>query len=199
MAMRSSHRLLPHGLLMIFVLALVAMASAAPISIVAYGDSGVAGKGVPKEEAYPAQLQRMLRQKGYDATVTNAGVNGRTSADALADLSASVPSSTRIAIVQFGVNDAKRGIDSTQIRRNMDQVVSRLRARGVGVVVVGYAAADLSGIASSHGALYVKWGGLPDPKYHVPGDPNNHFNAAGLEVMASRILPAVERLIAAKQ
>jgi hypothetical protein len=30
---------------------------------------------------------------------------------------------------------------------------------------------------------------------HVPGDANNHFNAAGLEVMASRMLPEVEKLI----
>jgi acyl-CoA thioesterase-1 len=181
----------------VFLLSFVAMAWGAPIHIVAYGDSGVAGKGVPREQAYPAQLQRMLRQKKYDVTVTNAGVNGRTSADALATLDASVPSSTRIAILQFGVNDVKSGIDPGQVRRNMDQVVSQLRARGVGVVVVGYPAADLSGVASAHGALYVTRGGLPDPKYHVPGDPNHHFNAAGLEVMASRILPAVERLITA--
>jgi acyl-CoA thioesterase-1 len=172
-------------------------AHGAPIHIVVYGDSGVAGKGVPASEAYPAQLERMLRQKGLDVVVSNKGVNGRTSADAIANLDASVPSNTNIVIVQFGVNDVKRGIDPAQVRSNMNQVVSRLRARNLGVLVVGYPAADLSGVASSHGALYVTWGGLPDPKYHVPGDPNHHFNAAGLEVMASRILPAVEKLIAA--
>jgi acyl-CoA thioesterase-1 len=186
--------------LAVLVISLLAFgfAEAAPIHIVVYGDSGVAGKGVPSSQAYPAQLERLLRQKGFDVAVSNKGVNGSTSADAIANLDAAVPSDTNIVIVQFGVNDVKRGIDPAQVRQNMNQVVRRLRARGLGVVVVGYPAADLSGVASSHGALYVIWGGLPDPKYHVPGDPNHHFNAAGLEVMASRISPAVERLIAAK-
>jgi acyl-CoA thioesterase-1 len=76
---------------------------AAPIRIVAYGDSGVAGKGVSKNEAYPAQLEGMLRKKGLDVSVTNAGVNGRTSSDALTNLDASVPAGTAIVIVQFGV------------------------------------------------------------------------------------------------
>jgi acyl-CoA thioesterase I len=176
----------------------IGVSQAATIRIVAYGDSGVAGEGVVTAQAYPAQLEAMLRRKGFDVSVANKGVNGRTSADAMTDLDAFVPSGTNIVIVQFGVNDVKRGIDAAQVRRNMDQVVSRLRARGLGVLVVAYPAVDLSSVASSHGALYVRWGGLPDPKYHVPGDPNHHFNAAGLEVMASRMLPAVEKLIAAK-
>jgi acyl-CoA thioesterase-1 len=176
----------------------VGISSAAPIHIVVYGDSGAAGKGVPRDQAYPAQLERMLHQKGFDVSVTNAGVNGHTSADAVANLDASVPANTNIVILQFGVNDVKHGIAPSQVRSNMEQVLTRLRAKGIGVLVVGYPAVDLAGVASSHGALYVQWGGLPDPKYHVRSDPQNHFNAAGLEVMASRMLPAIEKLIAAK-
>jgi acyl-CoA thioesterase I len=182
-------------LVLAIALLCVGTARAAAVRIVVYGDSGVAGKGVPQDQAYPAQLQGMLHQKGFDVSVANKGVNGRTSTDAVANLDASVPPGTNIVIVQFGVNDVKRGINPAQVRSNMDRVVSRLRERGVGVLVVGYPAVDLSGVASSHGALYVRWGGLPDPKYHVPNDPNHHFNAAGLEVMASRMLPLVEKLI----
>lgn len=76
---------------------------AGPIRIVAYGDSGVAGKGVPKNETYPAQLEGMLRKKSFDVSVTNAGVNGRTSSNALTNLDAAVPAGTAIVIVQFGV------------------------------------------------------------------------------------------------
>jgi acyl-CoA thioesterase-1 len=99
---------------------------AAPVRIVAYGDSGVAGKGVPKDEAYPAQLEGMLRKKGFDVSVTNAGVNGRTSSDALTNLDAAVPAGTAIVIVQFGVNDVKHGVAAEAIRKNMDAVVGRL-------------------------------------------------------------------------
>ena len=167
---------------------------AAPIHIVAYGDSGVAGKGVPAQDAYPAQLERMLRSKGYDVSVSNAGVNGRTSTDAVANLD-SVPSSAKVVIVQFGVNDVKHGIAPAVVRKNIETVVAKLRARGAAVLVVGYPAVDLSGVAASHGALYVTWGGLPGAQYHVPGDPQNHFNAAGLRVMAERMVPALEKLI----
>jgi len=178
----------------LFCLALPA--AHATTEIVAYGDSGVAGKGLSPSQAYPAQLQRMLRQKGYDVSVVNRGVNGRTSADALANLDSEVSSSAKVVIVQFGVNDIKHAIPAEQVRRNIEEMVSRLRNRGVGVLIVGYPQVDnLSMIASAHGALYVRWGGLPDSKFHVPNDPNNHFNAAGLEVMASRMLPAVEKLL----
>jgi acyl-CoA thioesterase-1 len=182
-------------LLLAFPFLGIATAPAATTRVVVYGDSGVAGKGVSPDQAYPAQLERMLRKKGHDVTVTNAGANGRTSADAVANLDASVPTNANVVIVQFGINDIKHGIDAARVRSNMDQVVSRLRARGAGVLVVGYPSADLSSVASAHGALYAQWGGLPDPKYHVPNDPNHHFNAAGLAVMASRMLPSVERLI----
>lgn len=174
----------------------VGSAHAATIHIVAYGDSGVAGKGVSPNESYPAQLEGMLGQKGFDVSVANKGVNGRTSADAVANLN-SIPTNANIVIVQFGVNDIKQGIVASQVRGNVEEVVSRLRARGLGVLVVGYPVVDLAGVASSHGAQYVTWGGLPDPKYHVPGDPQNHFNAAGLKVMAKRMLPALEKLIRA--
>ena len=171
---------------------------AGPIQILAYGDSGVAGKGVPPRDAYPAQLERMLRHKGHDVSVSNAGVNGRSSADAVANLD-SVPSGVKVVIVQFGVNDVKHGIAPAVIRKNIDTVVAKLRARGAAVLVVGYPSVDLAGVAASQGALYITWGGLPEAQYHVPGDPQNHFNAAGLRVMAERMLPAVEKLIRTPQ
>lgn len=172
------------------------ISAAGSIHIVVYGDSGVFGKGVSREEAYPAQLERMLRQKGHDVTVINAGANGRTSADAVANVGS--VGKADVVIVQFGVNDAKHGVALATIKKNMDTVVASLKEHGAAVLVVGYPAADLSGVAASHGAPYVMWGGLPGAQYHVPGDPQNHFNAAGLQVMASRMLPAVEKLIAAK-
>lgn len=166
-----------------------ASVSPAATHIVVYGDSGVYGKGVSREEAYPAQLQRMLRQKGYDVTVTNAGQNGATSADALANIGS--VGKADVVVVQFGVNDAKHNISVLTTRRNMDAVVFKLKERGAAVVVVGCRDADLSRVASARGAPYVMWGGLPGPQYHIPADPQYHFNAAGLQVMASRILPAV--------
>ena len=60
------------------IAALVAVAAsssqARPLNIVAIGASNTSGLGVGEQNAYPAVLERLLRQKGIDAHVTNAGV-----------------------------------------------------------------------------------------------------------------------------
>src|ERR1700719_346042 len=135
--MRSSYHQLPRIVACsVIIFSAMINISGAATKIVAYGDSGVYGKGVPRNEAYPAQLERMLRQKGYDVTVANEGVNGRTSADAVANL-ASVGKAD-VVIVQFGVNDAKHGVPAATIRQNINVVVGKLKERGAAVLVVGY-------------------------------------------------------------
>ena len=53
-------------------------ASAATAQIVAFGASNTAGYGVGSDQAWPARLEAMLRAKGYQATVANAGISGDT-------------------------------------------------------------------------------------------------------------------------
>ena len=67
----------------------ISASRAASVNIVALGASNTAGKGVGSGEAFPAQLEAMLRAKGYDAHVTNAGVSGDTTAGMLARLNSS--------------------------------------------------------------------------------------------------------------
>src|SRR5215471_3572431 len=108
------------GFIAVFILLLgflvsAACASAAPLNVVALGASNTAGAGqgrhpggVSRNEAYPAQLEAMLRAKGYDAHVSNAGVPGDTTAAMLHRMDAAVPSGTQIVILQTGGNDARR-------------------------------------------------------------------------------------------
>src|SRR5262245_31299623 len=67
-----------------------AVHAAAATRIVALGASNTYGKGVARSEAYPAHLQRMLRAKGVQATVVNAGINGNTTGQMLARLESAV-------------------------------------------------------------------------------------------------------------
>src|ERR1700738_213828 len=53
-------------------------AATEPISIVALGASDIHGKGVALSEAFPAQLENMLRADGFNVQVINAGVDGDT-------------------------------------------------------------------------------------------------------------------------
>jgi acyl-CoA thioesterase I len=62
------------------------LSAAAQAQVVALGASNTAGKGVAPQESYPAQLEAMLRAKGYSGHVVNAGLNGDTTAGMLARL-----------------------------------------------------------------------------------------------------------------
>jgi acyl-CoA thioesterase I len=190
--MNSNHKVL----LVTLIISAICSVAAASTRVVAYGDSGVFGKGVARNETYPAQLEAMLRQKGFDVSVKNEGVNGRTTEDAVANVGS--VGKADVVIVQVGINDAKHGVSIGTIRKNVETVIEKLKANGVAVLVVSYPSANVCDVASSQGAPCVMWGGLPAAQYHVPGDPQNHFNAAGLHVMASRMLPALEKLLGQK-
>src|SRR6516164_4855812 len=118
------------------VLALVAAPlQARPLNIVAIGASNTSGFGVGEQNAYPAVLERLLRQKGIDAHVTNAGVWGDVTAGMRDRLDAAVPRGTDIVILQSGANDL-RFFGSKEARSaNIAAMVQHLHARGVRVIV----------------------------------------------------------------
>jgi acyl-CoA thioesterase I len=112
-------------------------ALAAERVIVAFGDSLTAGLGVLPDEAYPALLERRLRQEGYAFRVVNAGVSGDTSAAALARLDWVLRAKPSIVIVALGANDGLRHQNVRALRDNLVEVVRRLRAAGAAVLLAG--------------------------------------------------------------
>ena len=116
------------------VLATFQTAHAASGTIVALGASNTYGKGVARNQAYPAQLEAILRAKGHTVRVVNAGINGNTTAQMLARLNGAVPAGTRAVILQPGGNDRRKGRDDTA--QNVAEIQSRLAARGVRVVMM---------------------------------------------------------------
>jgi len=117
------------------VFGLFGFVAAAEAQIVALGASNTRGMGVAFEEAYPAQLEAMLRAKGYRGRVLNAGISGDTTAGMLARLDSAVPPDTRVVILQPGANDLRRrGGGSAARDANIEQILSRLGARGIQVV-----------------------------------------------------------------
>ena len=108
---------------------------ARPLEIVAIGASNTSGFGVGEQNAYPAVLERLLRRKGIDAHVTNAGVLGDVTAGMRNRLDAAVPKGTDIVILQPGANDL-RFFGSKQARTaNIAAMVQHLHTRGIRVIV----------------------------------------------------------------
>jgi acyl-CoA thioesterase-1 len=99
--------------------------------VVALGASNTAGKGVGESAAYPAQLQAILRSRGSSMSVANAGISGDTTAGMLARLSSSVPQGTKIVILQFGGNDARKGVSPAERQANIAAIQTQLHARGI--------------------------------------------------------------------
>jgi len=175
---------------------LVASAQARTIRIVAFGDSATYGWLVKRDDSYPAQLEKMLRAKGRDVSVTNAGIPGDTTKGALARLDGSVPNGTDIVLVEFGVNDLRMHVPQKAMRGNLSELVQRLCKRGIGVLVIGLGGLDVSDVARANNVLYVQWK-LPPGQYRARD--NAHFNAEGYAILLARTLPQIERLIAERR
>lgn len=71
------------------------MATAEEIKIVALGASQTEGKGVSESDAYPAQLERLLKAEGYSVSVVNEGISGDTTRDLLSRFNRAVPEGTK--------------------------------------------------------------------------------------------------------
>jgi acyl-CoA thioesterase I len=110
-------------------------ANAAPLRIVAIGASNTHGWYVGNQGAYPAQLQALLRAKGIDAEIINAGVPFDTTAMMLRRINKDVPNGTDIAILQPGGNDLRFFGTKQQRAANIAEMERRLRARSIRVIV----------------------------------------------------------------
>ena len=115
-------------------------AAAKPVKMVVLGDSLSAGLGLPASAAFPAQLQKALKIKGIDVDVINAGVSGDTSSGGRDRLDWSVPAGTEAVIVELGANDALRGTDPAVTRSALADILMRLKARKIAVLLCGMVA-----------------------------------------------------------
>ncbi len=181
-------------------------ALARPIRVVAFGDSLSAGFMLPANASFPGELEAALRAKGRDVDVINAGVSGDTASDGLARLDWSVPKGADLVIVEFGANDMLRGIDPAITGRALDEIITRLKARGSAVLLAGMRSVTNNGeryraeFEAIYPALAEKYrvplypffleGIAQDPQFNL-GD-GIHPNQAGVAKIVADILPMVE-------
>jgi acyl-CoA thioesterase-1 len=128
------------------------IAQAKDIRVYALGASNTNGKGVGTARAWPAQLERMLRAKGYDATVTVSAINGDTSEGVLSRASG-IPQGTQVVVFDTGGdNDRLRGRSEGQINATRARIVAAIRAHHAVAIQAPYR--RLVGPQRSGGAGY---------------------------------------------
>ena len=180
-----------------------------PVTILAFGDSLVAGFGLASHEGFSVRLEAALKAKGIAARVVNAGLSGDTTAGGLERLDWALEPKPDFAIVELGANDGLRGLDPAQTRANLDAILMKLKAKGVSVLFVGMYAPPNMGpdygkgfntlypaLAAKHGVLFYPFfldGVAADAALNQPD--GIHPNAKGVEVIVERILPHVLKLI----
>jgi acyl-CoA thioesterase I len=180
-----------------------------PVRIVALGDSLTAGLGLSSNDSFPAKLEAALRAKGTSVLVTNAGVSGDTASRGLARLDWSVPEGSDAVIVELGANDMLLGIDPRITRRALGEIVHRLRARHIPVLLAGMRAAPNLGaqygreFESIYSDLGTENGVLIYP-FFLDGVAGRselnqrdgvHPTAEGVDHIVTGLLPKVEELV----
>lgn len=174
--------------------------------IVTFGDSltqGVAGR------SYPDYLQDLLDRNGYGYRVENQGVSGDTSSDGLARIDNVIAAHPALVILEFGGNDGLRGLPIESTRKNLEEMITRLKQAKIPVVLAGIT------LPPNYGPDYVKPFTAMFPElakeYHVkllpfllvhvyqnPGmmQPDGiHPNGAGNEVIAKDVFELIRPLL----
>jgi acyl-CoA thioesterase-1 len=174
------YRVARFSLLLAFLLGFIGdPALAASVNIVAFGASDTlgtgggksAGSGVSQNDAFPAQIETLLRAKGIDAHVSNQGIPGDTTGGMLNRINSSIPDGTQIVLLEVPIgNDRKFRISAAESGQNVAQIKSDLSARHVKVIYIG---------PTNNGAM------SPD---ELNGD---HPNKAWHTALALRLLPQV--------
>jgi acyl-CoA thioesterase-1 len=184
--------------------------SAAGPLVVFLGDSLTAGLGLPADDAFPAQVGRLLAREGETIRVVNAGVSGDTSAGALRRLSWLLGQRPRVVVVEVGANDALRGQPLEAIEGNLRRIVEAVEDAGAEVLLLGmrippsYGATYADGfaaifprVAEEEGVRLVDFllagvGGRPE----LNQEDGIHPNAAGHRRMAELVAPALREVLA---
>jgi acyl-CoA thioesterase I len=180
-----------------------------PVKMVVLGDSLSAGLGLSGPAAFPARLQKALGDKGIKVDMINAGVSGDTASGGLDRLDWSIPEGTEAVILELGANDALRGTDPAVPRAALTDILTRLKARKIAVLLCGMVAPPNYGseYAAKFNAIYPELSKSFDvPLYPfflegVAADAKLnqadglHPTAEGVDVIVKNILPMVEALL----
>jgi acyl-CoA thioesterase-1 len=186
-----------------------AAGAAKPVKMVVLGDSLSAGLGLSASAAFPERLKNTLKIKGVEVDMINAGVSGDTSSGGRDRLDWSVPEGTEAVIVELGANDALRGIDPGVTRTALTDILTRLKARGIAVLLCGMVAPPNYGsdYSARFNAIYpdlAKSFGVPFYPFFLEGVATDaklnqadgmHPTAEGVDVIVKNILPVVQAFL----
>ncbi|WP_336512372.1 arylesterase [Roseomonas marmotae] len=183
----------------------------APLKLMILGDSITAGYGLPEAEAWPVKLEAALKAAGEAVRVINAGVSGDTTAGGKSRLDWALADRPDAVIVALGGNDGLRGLPPRDSQANLEDILARLKARRLPVLLAGMLAPPNLGadygrefsttfqnLARAHPEVifypFLLEGVAGEPALNQPD--RIHPNPQGVEEMIRRMMPPVQDLLA---
>ncbi len=196
-------------IMMVMVIWMPLATAAPPIRLLILGDSLTAGFGLPRADGFQARLRQALAGRGIDVTILDGAVSGDTSAGGLARLDWALGDGADAAIVELGANDGLRGLPSAEMERNLTEILDRLAAKHVKVLLSGMYPLSNFGpdYRREYRAVFDRIGKRPGIHYDsfflegvatVPAllqADGLHPNAEGVARIVERLLPLVIRLL----
>lgn len=114
--------------------------------IVAFGDSLTAGFGLTEKESYPYLLQKKLQADGFNYEVKNLGVSGETSLGGVERIDWVLgQENIDILILELGANDLLRDVPVGRMKKNLDKIITKTKAKNIKVLFCGMLAPPTMG------------------------------------------------------
>ena len=202
---------MPRAVGLLGLAVLLAAGCVRPGPLVAFlGDSLTSGWKLRPSEAYPALVQRTLRQRGKPVRIVNAGVSGDTVAKGLKRLPGVLRRRPDVLVVALGINDGLHGQPPEATEEGLREILSRARAAGARVLLCGLRIPPRHGDehARRFGEIYPRLAAefrvplVPFLLQGVAGQPSLNYSdglhptAEGQKRVAENVRPALELLLA---
>lgn len=100
-------------------------------------DSIGAGLHLARHQAFPSILQRMLADEGLPFELIDSSESGRTTAGGVTALDWVLKREPQLVVLTLGGNDGLRGVPLAEIEANLRAMVTRARAAGARVLLLG--------------------------------------------------------------
>lgn len=167
--------------------------------IIAFGDSLVFGQGASSENK---NFVSLLSQK-LSVPITNLGIPGNTTADALARISDMDKYNPKVVLVLLGGNDYLQKVPIETTFKNLGAIIQKIQSKGSVVLLLGVRGGILNDkfdtefekISSQYHTAYVSdvlSGLITNMQYMSDAV---HPNDIGYQKIADRVYPVLQKLL----
>lgn len=193
-------------LIIIFYLIFIFKSEAfARMRIILFGDSLMAGYGLTKPDHLSEALKSELKNLNIESEIINGSVSGDTTKGGLNRINWTLEDKASLIILGLGANDMLRGIDPNEIKVNLNQIILKIKAKNVPVILAGIISPESYGknykekfdniypsLAKEHNLILMPFL-LQDvalnPKLNL--EDGKHPNREGVKIMAKNLTPYV--------